>query len=480
MPASRASQGLSSAAYALIIFVVLFLAATVLAVMFYINNEQLAKDASVARKELANIGKSAELAEIRPLTLQRGPTAVRQITAEMRYLAGVIIGDPLADVMLTAIRPQVDNRLAPIYEQLDQLRQQDPYLGPADKADGLVTITETLFASRDYWFQRTTDTQQELDTHTFVHSQELQRLQNDLASLTAQLDQAGKAANTYQADTKRLLAEQAEKYDQLLTDLRQTSDQALAEKNAAVKGSTAMADEIDKFQIEVKTLKDRLQKFQPNPEQEAAALEPDGYVVQVVPRDKIAYINLAANDHIYRGLTFSVYDGFGDIPKTGQGKATLEVIEIAEMISKCRIVDFDPTNPIMEKDIIASLIWARDKQYLFCVAGDFDFNLDGQIEQADQDRVIKLIERWGGRVSSALSVETDFLVLGHPPETPERPADEFLGLNEQQAGLYQQARQRSEAYQDIRQDAAALGVPTFNLTRFLHFVGYYTQALATR
>ena len=498
MPASRtAADGKNSTLYALVIFVVLFLAAAVFAVIFYVNNEQLARDAQNAEEDLQKVATSSELNALRPLMPKggSGATAIKRITSEMNYLAGVIAGDAVVDAPLVGIRGEIEKILNEVYAELAQLQQSEPFSmsdpslthlktsneeGEAGgKRDNLLKVMDTLVGATKYWAGLYTDAERELATHAEVHGQELQRLQGRIEALQSDLDEASKAAQVYEGRYAKLRDDQAARYEQQIQILQKSIDGTQAEKNQAVKTTTSLNEEIAKCRTEIKDLNDRLKLFQPDPEQEATALEPDGHVVSVVPRDNIAYINLAKNDHIYRGLTFSVYDRFQPIPRTGQGKGSIEVIEIMDRVSKCRIVDHDLTNPIMKDDIIASLVWAADKKYIFCVAGDFDFNGDGQIDFDGRDRVVGLIERWGGQSSETLSVETDFLVLGKAPVVPELLEDAF-GLTEAQVANRRLAEQKAQAYQQITKDAAALDVPTFNMSRFLYFVGYYKQAKAGR
>ena len=147
-----------------------------------------------------------------------------------------------------------------------------------------------------------------------------------------------------------------------------------------------------------------------------------------------------------------------------------------DSISKCRITEYDPTNPITEKDLLANLIWDKDKRYLFCVSGDFDFNGDGVVDPDGRDRIMKMVEAWGGQATGSLSVDTDFLILGQPPEIPERPSEEEIDINSESAVAYNQAIENSRLYNEVLVTGVALGVPTFNRDRFMHFIGYYQQA----
>ena len=154
------------------------------------------------------------------------------------------------------------------------------------------------------------------------------------------------------------------------------------------------------------------------------------------------------------------------------GKATIEVIEIMENISKCRVVEKKKTNPILKGDLIGNLIWAKDRKYNFCVIGDFDFDGNGSIDPDGRKRIETLITAWGGKVFNEVSVDTDFMVVGQPPVVPMKPLDDFLGGQTDEAVAYKKATERAESYNGVRADGAALGVPTFNTDRFIRFIGY--------
>ena len=86
----------------------------------------------------------------------------------------------------------------------------------------------------------------------------------------------------------------------------------------------------------------------------------------------------------------------------------------------------------------------------------------------------QLIQHWGGVVTDVVNVDTDFFVVGRRPFVPPRPAEEYAGGQVMQD--YTRAMERDQQYQQNRQTAQSLGTPTFNLSRFLYFVGFYRQA----
>ena len=73
-------------------------------------------------------------------------------------------------------------------------------------------------------------------------------------------------------------------------------------------------------------------KIKPVPDQEAAAFRPDGKVILVDDSAGVIRINLGADDRVYRGLTFSVYDKAAGIPRDGKPKAEVEVFAVDQKV----------------------------------------------------------------------------------------------------------------------------------------------------
>ncbi len=74
-----------------------------------------------------------------------------------------------------------------------------------------------------------------------------------------------------------------------------------------------------------------------------------------------------------------------------------------------------------------------------------------------------------------MSIDTDFLVFGLRPQLPIRPSEEY-DIADNIMRNYNLVAQRVQQYDLIRKDGAALDVPTFNISRFFYFIGFYKQA----
>jgi hypothetical protein len=479
MPVSRASSDASSSAiYALVAFIVLFLAAAVFAVIMYMKNEQYVRDAETATTQLKEIASGKELDLVKSLGKGTNRTAIGQIIDDMNALAALVGGDDLGKVTVVDARDRIEQSITPLWPEIETALSgvtEEEF----NKSIGLKKVLEMMIDLINAGKEGIKALSDQVTAMLEMNQQQIQERDDHIAELESELEKASLAADTTETTYQQIKQKLTADYEKIIANQNTRFTEMQNKEKSAREEMENLKAQITEFQKEVKVLKDRLQQLSPKPETEMAALEPDGYVVSVVAREDLAYINLAHNDHIYRGLTFSVYDKYQTVPKNGQGKATLEVIEIMDTISKCRITDSEATNPIREGDIIANLVWDQDKKYLFCVAGDFDFDSDGQVDADGRERVEKLIESWGGRVTSTITVDTDFLVIGREPTMPEKAADEF-GMTAESTTELRDKQKSVEEYQQVRQDGVALGVPTFNLSRFLYFIGYYQQAKGIR
>ncbi len=200
-----------------------------------------------------------------------------------------------------------------------------------------------------------------------------------------------------------------------------------------------------------------------------------GHIFLVDEAAGTVQIDLGFDDHVYQGLTFSVYDRSAGIPRDGKPKAQVEVFSIDQKVSTARVLTSDRKNPIATGDLIANLIWDPNKQNQFVVVGDFDINGDGKPEYDGAARIEALIQRWGGAVSKEVTSQTDYVILGTEPKVPPEPTPQILTTDPTAKEKYDAAKQRKDQYDQIRQRAEAMWIPIFNYDRFLYFTGYASQ-----
>lgn len=380
----------------------------------------------------------------------------------------------VAGLFFTPTPPDVIQSYQPAQEPAGE---QQPYIVIDDpNTIGLIRIAEKLKTKLNNTASIANATNQQL--------KDLQNRFDDAMAVSFEKEQT-------------LLAEK-EKYQQQVNDIKKDYDQlqTLTKQNADQQVRTLMEQleqERDnrkqvyqgllKTQAELKMAQDRMKRTQemlqaivPPPDAEAPAYKPDGKIILIDNQTKIVHLSIGSNERVYRGLTFSVYDKNMPIPKDGRGKAEVEVFSVGETFSAARIIRSEIKRPIIVDDIIANLIWDSERTNVFVVAGDFDLDGNGQSDLNAADKLTALIQKWGGRVDDSVSVETDFVVLGTVPSVLRKPDFEQMEVDPMAMQRYEASLQGLADYQEVQNRAEALLVPTFNLERFLYFIGYREQA----
>jgi hypothetical protein len=473
MPIGKKSAT-DSTVYALIAFVALFIIAATVAVIFYLKFEEQRGLTEAAQKRLGEIASPSELQKIGTLvgSEQAGRSRLKSMLDYVDRMVSLIVPEVPGE---TSAEVKVNEATTKVREMVAALVGKNPDLNDIDPNAALLQVTEKLNASLQ-------------NTRTAEAA-----AKGQLETLQSRFDDAMKAG----LEKERVLLAEKEKFQQQFEKARSGYDEikALLEKktDAQVKDlygkldqERAGRDEINKqllkTQAEFKAAEERIQRIlkenvwpvQPPPDKQVAAFEPDGKVILVDSQAKIVHINLGGDDRVYRGLTFSVYDKNQPIPRDGKGKAEIEVYNVGESVSAARIIRSEPKNPIVVEDIVANLIWDSKKTNTFVVAGDFDLN---GIKGTDAlEKIRGLVEKWGGKVADSVSINTDFVILGTPPDVPQKPTLAETETYPNAMEKYERAVERLANYKQIQSQAEALSIPILNADRFLYFIGYKTQA----
>jgi hypothetical protein len=203
----------------------------------------------------------------------------------------------------------------------------------------------------------------------------------------------------------------------------------------------------------------------------------DGTVIGLNGSDHQAFISIGAKQKVVLGMTFAVYadkaairpDKDGNYPR---GKATLEVTNVGDTSSTCRITSESRGNPVVKGDVIANAVYDPNKSYKFVVFGNFDANRDGLATALERQDITAMIQSWGGQVVDDLTGDVDFLVLGERPVVPPRPSsDAPLEIVQE----YIRRQREVERYDDLYRRAAATSIPTLTENRLYTLIGKPTS-----
>lgn len=495
MPPGKRRQS-NAMLYTLITFVGLFVAAATVAVIYYVKAEELrtTRDdlqeqmrALVSQEESRNIsgivgtkmtghsnlGTVVEHLNEMVLLVKGAP--VPATSAEVKVASTARLIDPLLErakkfIALPTPKAVVDpnmvdpnavdpnapvdaNEVKPVRVALTDLI--DELLTKLDQTTGQRDATEeqltTLRGRFDDAVKTMQETEQGLNTKVNDYYQQVQQVKADYNDLRVLVQQNSD-------ERAKTLLDQLEKTRVEAAQLNQDLLKAKAELNVAqgrLVGAVAA-----------------VKKIEPAPDPNATAFKPDGQIVLVDEPTGIVHINLGSEDHIYRGLTFSVYDKMAGVPRDGKPKAQVEVLAIERRVATARILASERKNPIHVGDLIANLIWDADHKNQFVVAGEFDLDRNGETDYDGVRKIEALIEKWGGTIAQQVTADTDYVILGTEPKVPAEPTLDQQSQDPMAMDKYNAARQANDHYQQISRLAGSLCVPIYNYDRFLSFTGY--------
>ncbi len=186
-----------------------------------------------------------------------------------------------------------------------------------------------------------------------------------------------------------------------------------------------------------------------------------------------AVISVGSRQKVQLGMTFVVYtdassvkpDRNGDYPP---GKALLEVINVGESSSTCRIKNETKGNPVVAGDVIVNPLYDPRKVYTFLLYGNFDANGDGIATPGERADLQAIIESWGGKAVDELTGNVDFLVLGERPVLPPKPsADAPVEILQE----YIRLSRAIDRYESLFKQSMATGLPLLNENRLYTLLG---------
>ena len=471
MPARRRKQS-NAMLYTLITFVALFIATTTVAVIYYVKAEEYKTALADLQRDIDQLATDRERNALgSTVGAKQGQDTYLGLLAgyvdqTVTMIVGGVPATDSAEIKVTGAGTEVDNAL--------------------DLAKGYITISDP---NRIGLIQTIKDLAAVLDSTTKAKLD----TEKDLADKRAEFARA-EAANAdkekaLQAEKDKLqqqFDETKKQYDDLAALLQQTTGERvqtlMKERDQAKADLNALSDALLKTQAQLKDSQDKMKlaqeevaKIEPGPDRAVLAQEPDGQVILIDEKARVVHLNIGSDEHVYPGLTFTVYDKGTAVPEDGKGKAEIRVFDVAKTYSAARIVNPKDSKPILQGDIVANLIWDADRTNVFVVAGEFDLDSDGQVDSDAATRIETLVEKWGGQMAESITIDTDFLVLGKQPTVLKAPTLEEQEIDPEAEAKHQASLQRLERYNQLRDQAQSLWIPVFTYEKFLYFIGYNSQ-----
>jgi len=474
MPAGKLSQS-NAMLFTVLTFVAFFLIAAVCAVIFYIRAEDYKTQRDDIRDETAQLANEKQRREAvnkivgKPL---KGETILGTMATYLDEMVSAVTGELSENATAAA---KVNNAKMKINETMEILAEDVSAVYGPDDIDLLQTIIglksglDTARSRAASMENLKNQVQDEFDVTVDNFRLEEQRIINEKNRFQATADEIQAKYD----ELEKMMEQSADDQVRIYMDRLKKAEDKLKQKNMDMLKIQA---ELGKSNEALQAALSKLEDIKPRPDVDVPAFNPDARIVDIDRQTNVVYLDIGSGDHVYRGLTFSVYDKNVPIPEDGKGKAEIEVFHVTETVSAARINASSKKNPIVHEDIVANLIWDSKTCNTFIVAGDFDFDRDGRIDRDGKEKIEQLIERWGGRLAAEVTINTDFVVLGTSPRPLEEPTRDQIELYPMLEQRYQDSLARAEEYDDVLSRANTLGVPVFNQSRFMYLIGYESLA----
>jgi len=473
MPARNRPQS-NAMLYTLITFVGLFIIATTVAVIYYVKFEEQRTTVNQSKRDLGEMVNRSEWQNKGKIigTRQVPKTWLGTVVDYLDKLVIQIIGGPSIDTSaeekVNTVNRTIENTLQMLAQEYLDIDTIDP------NTTGLIQIIEKLKTKLDNTTNAALALEKQLEDLHNRFNDAMEASHQTEQKLLAEKKEYEQQVNNIKQQYNELEAFLKKNTEQQVQDLIAQLNQEKAEGDRLETEMRQMGARLSVAQQRIAHLQKQIHATMPSPDPNVPAYQPDGKIILI--DNQIVHLNIGRDDRVYRGLTFTVYDRGMPIPKDGRGKAEIEVFDVQKNISTARIVYLEKRNPIVADDIVANLIWDTRETNLFMIAGEFDLNSDDAIDYDAIDKIKALIEKWGGKVTDTVSVDTDFLVLGRPPQGFRKPTLEQREEDPMAMQKYEASLQKLAHYNQVKSQAQALWVPVFNTERFLHFIGYKAQA----
>ncbi|MEN6385539.1 MAG: hypothetical protein ABFD79_10115 [Phycisphaerales bacterium] len=476
MAVARQDQS-STMLYTAIVFVGLFIIAAIAAVIFYIKFEDSRDQLAQSQQQLEEVAKSNEVSNLGNLVGQKAgqDSRVRQLISYLdnvyRMETGLAPQETSAEAKVIELQSKFNDILAKLPKEFDITTAPNDINAP-----GLFRIVD-IYHNK---LEQKNSTIEKLDEQIAKLNDDFDTSKkgamNREQELLAQLNIVRQDANSVQQSYNQLRDLMAKKADEQTQALMQQRDEAIDAKN---KSQQELLENMSNLQITQNRLQDALSKlevYKPRPREDVAAYHQDGHIISVDIQSNIVFIDIGSESKVYPGLTFAVYDRSAPIPTDGSSKGEIEIFDVSQNTATARIVNSSKRNPVAEGDVIINLIWDSKAVNRFVIAGDFDFNGDGQIDSDAQTKIAQLIENWGGKVEDTVTIDTDYVVLGNEPQQKKKPTLDDIENDPLANEKYEASLKNADKYKATKEQAKDLYIPVFNLKRFLNFTGYESLA----
>ncbi len=266
-------------------------------------------------------------------------------------------------------------------------------------------------------------------------------------------------------DYKKQVDDAVGQIGQVKTELENKHKSRVAELQTEIDSLRAERSVLDS---RLAALEEKVKAIELKPQNPAELV--DGRIIALEGSGDQVFINIGKKDRVVPGMTFEVFDDANAIQSSdrsgySRGKASIQVLRVADATSTCKIVRSTTSRPVVKDDVIANAVFNPNYKYKFLVHGKFDVDGDGRPSESEAAYLKSRIVDWGGIVidGDELTGDLDFLVLGMQPPMPSPlPPD----ATEAQIQANLEARTARETYDRLFKQATDARIPVLNANRF--------------
>ncbi len=305
-----------------------------------------------------------------------------------------------------------------------------------------------------------------------------QDMQNEVERTKKLQDSHNKTVQAMNGDIDKYKGE-VEAYREATNKAKEFMDREIEKVRELLASTTTSFNErVHKLEDENLALKDRIAKLQADKTKDI--LKPrgeqtlvDGDIIAINQTTGNVTISRGRDAKVILGMSFAVYSDATAIKLDARGnypapKATLEVINVGETSSTCRMTSEVKGNPIVRGDVIANAVYDPNKVYTFLVYGNFDPTGNGAPNPQGAEDIKAMINAWGGKTVEDLNGNVDFLILGDRPVLPPPPG---VSDPEPVVRRYMMLNDIAQRYDKLFEAAAATSLPVLNQNRFYTLIG---------
>ena len=295
--------------------------------------------------------------------------------------------------------------------------------------------------------------------------------QNEIDALKVQKSKLEQKNIANLADAKRdyeeKLKAQADEAATALAAVTKEKEEIEGKYQAQIDKTTKESKKIAKKDQNITELRTKLR------DKEAEIInEPDGKIIKIVPGKNLCYVNIGKKAKVKTGVTYVVYGAKDSKGKDNVNdyKAIIRITKVLGPDTSAATITYvsNDENPVRANDQIANIAVKSSRHYHFVVVGNFDLTGEGSASERGRKQVVKYLQKCGGKIQDNIDHKTDFLVLGEPIMKPTPPSEDSEDVSDE---AYNQALKRYKKRQKLINKARELGIKILNTNRLLEFTG---------